>query len=211
MTVRCLGPTGLAILFAFSQGGSLGQLPREAKEPTNGTAATREKQLVYKTVQSFLNSWLVRRDLEETMTAFGTTAFQNEAILQESCAGYIKLGQRPSEEARRNGIKRFLQDFMPTAAVSSLSEVLNQSSAVRMGVQLGASLVNDPKADGFVLAQLTRDQMPVSSSEITSYLRGKLPREVYASFVPAREGMVYFLWVREGRAWRILHASLVCM
>jgi hypothetical protein len=89
--------------------------------------------------------------------------------------------------------------------------VLNESTAVQLGAQLGAGVANDPKADGFVIAKLSREHIPTSSTEVTDYLKTRLPAEFYGVFVPIASGTVYFLWVRDGPAWRILHASLVCM
>ena len=208
MTVRCFGWRGIAIVLMFSQSCSMGQTPK-AKSPAR-TPLSEEKESVRKTVQAFLDSWLVSRDLDSAKLGFGAAAFLNEAMLQESCAGYIKPEQRSSEAARRIGIDKFLRDFLPAKPVARLSQVINQNSVAQMAEQLGANLANDARSDGFVLAKLTREQIPVSAAEFKDYLRSRLPDEFYASFVPIGEGTVYFLWVREGQVWRILHASLVC-
>ena len=208
MTVHCFGWRGIAIVLMFSQSCSMGQTSK-AKSPAR-TPLSEEKQSVRKTVQAFLNSWLVSRDLDSAKLWFGAAAFLNEAMLQESCAGYIKPEQRSSEAARRIGIDKFLQDFLPAKQVARLSQVINQNSVAQMAEELSANLANDARSDGFVLAKLTREQLPVSAAEFKDYLRSRLSDEFYASFVPIGEGTVYFLWIREGQVWRILHASLVC-
>lgn len=157
----------------------------------------------------------MERDLEAAKTAFGTAAFRNEAILQQPCAGYIDPQRRTSETERRLGVERFLRDFMPADPVASLAGALDSASAVAMALQSGDRVVNDPEGEGFVLAEFTKSQIATGSFEIgerlEDSLRSQLPDEFYASFIPIGGGVVYFFWLREGQAWRILHASLVCM
>ena len=170
-----------------------------------------EQELVRDSVRAFLSSWLVDRDTDKATRSFGESAFKNESMLQESCAGYIKPEERGSEVARRAGIKKFLQDFLPVKAPRSLGDVLDRTSLAPMTEQLGKKLVNDPNADLFALAELAAGEVPTSNSEEAAYLRKHLPPKFYASFVPVGQGMVYFLWVPKGGQWRIFHASLVCI
>jgi hypothetical protein len=170
-----------------------------------------ELRAIQQTVHSFLKAWLVERDVERAKSAFGRGAAQNEAMLQAPCAGFIKAEDRHSESARREGIERFLRDFLPRQPVKSLGQALNRELAVRMGRQFGTQLANDPATDRYVLARLTKDQFSTGSSEGAEYLRNALPHGFWVSFVPIGDGTVYFVWVSEGTTWRIFHASLVCM
>lgn len=208
MTARYFSWLGVAGLVIVPQACTMAQTPQK---PKARPPVTQERLTVSRSVQTFLNSWLVNRDLEAAKQTFGAAGYQNEAMLQESCAGYIKSEQKSSEEARRAGIGKFLQDFLPPTPVQRLGQALNQSAAVQLGAQLGTGLANDPKADGYVLTKLSRDHIPTNSSEVKDYLKSRLPAEFYAAFVPIGSGTVYFLWVREGSVWRIMHASLVCM
>jgi len=206
MTTRYFSWLGVACVMIVAEACTMAQTsPKTKARPINQDWVT-----VRRNVQTFLNSWLVNGDLESAKQAFGAAAYQNEAMLQESCAGYIKSELKSSEETRRVGIGKFLQDFLPPTPVQRLGQVLNESMAVQLGSQL-AGVANDPKADGFVLAKLSRNHIPSSSSEVKDYLRSRLPAEFYAAFVPIGSGTVYFLWVRDGSMWRILHASLVCV
>lgn len=170
-----------------------------------------EQQRVRNAVQSFLTVWLVDQNLEKAKSSFGEAAFTNEAILQAPCAGYIKPDDRGSETARRAGVQRFLQDFLPKKRAATLGEVLSRDAISALVEQLGTKLVNDPKADLFVLARLTTEQLPIGESRDADYLRRTLSSSFYVSFVPVGQGMIYFLWVPQGSDWRIYHASLVCM
>ena len=202
---RGVGLTGFMLMF---QACTMAQTSQKSPGPPSN----QERALVRRTALAFLNSWLVKQDLEAAKQSFGPAAYQNEEMLQESCAGYITPELKSSEEARRAGIGKFLKDFLPVPPVQRLDQVLNGKTAIEIGgAQLGASLANDPKADGFVLAKLSRDQVPTSSQEAKGYLSRRLPADFYVSFVSIGGGSVYFLWIRDGSAWRIMHASLVCM
>lgn len=172
-----------------------------------------EHQLVRDTVQSFLSVWLIESATDRALLFFGDAAFQNEAMLAASCANYIKPEERSSEQARRAGVNKFLQDFTPTERKTNLSEVLNREAIVPLVAQMGSKVINDPQADLFVVAKMTQEELPVEESKETEYLRTHLPATFYVSFVPVGEGMVYFLWVPEDKdkAWKIYHASIVCM
>jgi hypothetical protein len=208
MTIRFFSRLGVASVMIVAHGCTMAQNPQKNEARPS---VDQEKAVVTRNLRTFLNSWLVNGDLGVAMQAFGTAAYRNEAILQEPCAGYIKPEQKSSQDARRIGIRKFLQDFLPSTPVQRLGQVLNESAAVRLGAQLGAVVANNPEADGFVLAKLGRDQIPTGSSEVTDYLRSRLPAELYVAFVPIDNGTVYFLWVREGSSWCIFHASLVCV
>jgi hypothetical protein len=170
-----------------------------------------EQQRVRNAVQSFLTVWLVDQDLEKAKSSFGAAGFTNEAMLQASCAGYIKPDDRGSETARRAGVQKFLQDFLPQKRAATLGEVLSREPISALVEQLGTKLVNDPKVDLFVLARLTTEQLPIGESGDADYFRRTLPPSFYVSFVPIGQGMIYFVWVPQGSDWRIYHASLVCM
>lgn len=185
--------------------------PKEASksERVNMT----EPQRIRDYVRSFLTAWLVDRDIDKAKLSFGGAAFNNEALFQASCAGYIKSEDRKSETARRAGVQKFLQDFLPKSPVVSLDKVLNKETIKSLLDPLGFKPANNPEMDLFILAKLTKKQLPVNDeSWEEDYLQKNLPPSFYASFVPIGQGLIYFLWVpEEGSRWVIYHASLVCM
>ena len=170
-----------------------------------------EQQRVRDSVRYFLTVWLVERDLEKAKASFGAAAFRNEAILQASCAGYIRPEDRGSENARRAGVQKFLQKFLPQKPVTALSEVLDGNAIAPLVDQLGTRVANDPKLDLFVLARLRAEELPVGEARDVDYLRKSVPSSSYVSFIPVGQGMIYFVWIPQGSEWRIYHASLVCM
>lgn len=170
-----------------------------------------EQQRVRDYVRSFLTVWLVERDVERAKAWFGAAAFSNEAILQASCAGYIRPEDRGSENARRAGVQKFLRDFLPQEPVTALSEVLGRDAIAPLVDQLGTRVANDPKLDLFVLARLGAAELPVGEARDLDYLRKNLPSISYVSFVQVGQGMIYFVWIPQGSEWRIYHASIVCM
>jgi hypothetical protein len=182
----------------------------DAAKPSSGQV-TMNPELIRDTVQSFLSVWLIERDPARAALFFGKDAFQNEAILSASCAGYIKPSERASEAARRAGVDRFLRDFVPSEAKRGLSEVLNRAALASLTKRMAGKLTNNPSVDQFAIAKLTKDDLPLENSKESDYLRSHLPATFYASFVPIEEGVVYFVWISEGKTWRIYQASLVCM
>jgi hypothetical protein len=186
------------------------QVQPQAPEPA-GRADMTEEQVVRDSTQSFLTAWLVDQDLARATAWFSEAAFQNEAILQEPCSGYVKSEERGSEPARRAGVKKFLLDFLPGQRVKTLGQILNPGTISEVGDQLAGKLVNNPKTDLFALAKLTKQGIPATDVKDADYLRAKLPERFYASFVPVGGGLVYFLWIPDPKGWRIYHASLVCM
>jgi len=201
----------MAAVVLVTQACSVAQIASKAPAPKAARVNMTEQQRVRDDVQSFLTVWLVDRDIEKAKASFGASAFGNEAILQAPCAGYIKPEDRGSETARRAGIQKFLQDFLPKKPATTLGEVLSSEAISVLVDQLGCKLANDPKADLFVLARLTVEQVPASESRDADYLRKNLPSSFYVSFIPIGHGMLCFLWIPQGNDWRIYHTSLVCM
>ncbi len=175
------------------------------------SVSNRELATVRRAVTAFLNSWLVKQDLKVAIQSFGLSAFQNEYMLQESCAAYIKPELKSSELERRAGIGKFLKEFLPVPPVQRLSQVLNDQMAIEIRAQLGAHSANNPKNDGFVLAKLSRNEVPTNSEDVQTYLSSRLSANSYLSLVPIGGGTVFFLWIQEASVWRIIHASLVCL
>ena len=95
------------------------QNPSKPKTNIEGSSMT-EIQRVRDSVRLFLTAWLVDRDLDTAKSAFGKAAFKNDALLQASCARYIKPDDRGSDIAIKAGIEKFLQDYLPKAPVTSL-------------------------------------------------------------------------------------------
>lgn len=199
-TERLLRSLGIAAVFVLAEACSMAQTPPRS-----------EQQRVRDDVQSFLTTWLVDRNIEKAKLSFGAAAIGNEAILQASCAGYIRPEERGSEMARRTGVQKFLQDFLPQKPVTALGEVLTRDATSVLLDQLGTKITNDPRADLFVLAKLSKAELPGDDPRDVDYLRKNLPSSFYISFVPVGQGMIYFVWVSQGNEWRIYHASLVCM
>ncbi|HEX4997077.1 MAG TPA: hypothetical protein VFY29_02560 [Terriglobia bacterium] len=162
-------------------------------------------------VREFLNSWLVDRNVELALQSFGAAAIQNEMMLSDSCAGYIAPSERASEQSRRDGIARFLRDFLPEPPVTDLRRALNAATAARLASQKASRVINDPTTDSYVLMRVGKDEISGETSEATRYLRARLPASVNVLIVPIGAGMVNFVWTPEGSGWKVAHASLVCM
>jgi len=171
-----------------------------------------EQKQVSETVESFLSAWLVERNIEKAKTFFAKSAYSNEAMLQESCAVYIKAVDRMSDMAITAGIEKFLQDFLPEKPAASLKLVLDRKSVSEILYEPGMKPINNPESDYHVLAKLRKDQLPPNESGETEFLRKHLPvNDFYASFVPVGGGWTYFLWIFENNRWAIYHASIVCL
>jgi hypothetical protein len=180
--------------------------------PQDQKSVVDEKQQVGKWVRSFLNTWLVERNIQKAKTSFTKTAYTNEAMLQESCAGYIKAADRKSQTAISAGIEKFLQDFLPQKPAASLEEVLDRKAVSEIVYGSGSNPINNPESDSYIIVKLKKNQLPDNDSAETEFLRKHLPAsDFYASFVPVGGGWVYFLWISEDNRWEIYHASVVCV
>lgn len=77
---------------------------------------------------------------------------------------------------------------------------------------LGIKESNTSESDPFLVARLTKDQLPAGTeSWQIDYLRKSLPAVFYGVFVPLERGLISFLWVPDANDWWIYHATIVCM
>jgi hypothetical protein len=170
-----------------------------------------EPQHLKKSIRLFLTAWLIERNIEKAETKFGKSAYANEAMFSESCAGYIKEADRKLKAAIKAGIEQFLRDGLPEKPVTSLDAALEKRSVSEMARQIRGRAMNNPEKDHFLLLKLKKNQVPVDEAWAKIYLQKNLPEDFYVSFVPIGGGLVYFLWISEDNRWAIYHASLVCM
>lgn len=196
----------IAVLWVASAGSAMQSPPPRASVIGRQTA---ERRRVRDTVREFFTAWFEERNVEKTLTYFSASAFRNRFLLSSSCASYINDGNE-SEEGRRAGARKFLEDALASRQQSATSEGSIDSPLEEVRSQLKAFLINDPKVDPFVLVDIPRRQLLEQGEEESDYLLKKLPKEFYVCFISVGGGIAYFIWILDGGEWRIYHATLEC-
>jgi hypothetical protein len=76
-----------------------GGIPRNAK----GEGDPRQ------TVETFLKSWLEKKDFTQVIRSFAEDAFTSKVILSVDCAGYIRDNVRSNPRIVKDKLMKFLQ------------------------------------------------------------------------------------------------------
>ena len=163
-------------------------------------------------VSDFLTQFLVERNPAKALTSFSQSAFENLAMFDDSCSGYVKDGERTAGGIRR-GVEKFLNDAGSLPLTQSLRS-LSAEALVPLKRKMGARAVNFSTDDPFILVHATPGEVASLMSRksakafLRKHLRSKSP---VVSYIPLGQGVGYLVWVKEGAQWKIWHASLVCM
>jgi hypothetical protein len=185
-----------------------------AKVEANEAAAVRE------CIRSFLSTWLIERDFVKALGSFSERSFSNQAMFYEDCSGYIEDTDRASPEAIRKGTQEFLRDFITgddaLRRYKTLDSALNVQPILPMVKKLGKNALNRNsfEADHFLVVHLMPAGIKslIDEPKAAKFLKGQLPKSgFYVSFAAIGDGVVYFIWVKEGESWKIYHASMICM
>lgn len=195
--------------------GRLGAVPQPVQAEQQATmSVNKEAAEVREAVKAFLTTWLVERNIVKAIRFFTSASFSNEAMFHESCAGYIKTVDQKSTTAVKKGVEKFLSDFIVGSKPRNLNEVLNSESIALMAEQFDKKTLNDVRDDRFLVVHSRPSDLESFSQDARAvgFLRQHLPAEgFYVSFIPAGQGVCYLFWIRDGTAWRIYHAALICI
>lgn len=217
MRIRRFLTFGIAVLVISYFPMSVGVLPATAYNSNDGAKALyqnvqNESDQVRERITKFLTAWFTEQNTKHAMGFFSKEAFKNQAMLSESCAGYISPEQRQSESAIKSGVGEFLNDFITGPKGRSLSQVLNEQRISGKGGK-GVELVNNIANDRYALYKIDRSHMPelLEDQARSEYLQSHLPAgDWYVSLIAIYDGFFYLIWVKEDGRWRIFHVSLVC-
>jgi hypothetical protein len=189
----------------------------ETRQTTQKEAAVSPPESlndVRQSVHDFLIAWLVKRDATKALQSFSKDAFSDQVMLNESCSGYISEANRTSPSAVQSAVRMFLADTPRKRTPKNLDDALDPSRITVLPGRMVGKVANDVNVDRFLLvpsehvdiASLT--ERPQSAEFLRQHLGS---RPFYVSIVPLGKGLGYFMWIKEGGTWKIMHAGLVCM
>lgn len=163
-------------------------------------------------VSEFLMQFLVKRSPAKAITSFSKSAFENLAMFDDGCSGYVEEGARNAGGIRR-GVEKFLNDAGSLPATQGL-RTLNTEALVPLKRKLGARAMYFSTDDPFILVHAKPSEVASMMSRksakafLEKHLRSKSP---VVSYIPLGQGVGYLVWLKEGAEWKIWHAALVCM
>lgn len=134
-------------------------------------------------------------------------------ILSESCTGAVEA---VTPDQARDRVRRYLAEFSDATKGSTLRDVLNLETLVRMSgwEEMSKRAINRVEADRFVVFKASRE-MAAGLAENTSrqsYLRTHIPEpSVQIALVPILEGIVFTIWTGDPTHMLIYHIGTFCM
>jgi len=163
-----------------------------------------------RTVDRFLNAWLVKKDFTQVRRDFSAEAFSNKLILSEDCIAYIRDKDRAFPERVEQQAMKFLRDFASATAGTSLKTIL----VFENWPDENKGQINSGPKDGYMLLQTENND--VINDEEWSYLKSKFSASEYLSLIVTLkmkdgQGTFYFHWAKFGRHWKIIHLGMQCV
>jgi hypothetical protein len=204
----------LVILIIVACAGGMPQAAIPSIEEKN-ISFSQDEESLRNCVSRFLTTWLVNRNAIAAFNSFGIKAFENKAIFDDECSGYIRDFDRNSVEAIKKGVEKFLKDTSSLTACNNLNDVLAIDSLVSLKKRLGAKVINSLIQDRFLLVRAKPGDVVSLTSRskprkfLQKYLKSTEP--LYLSFISLGGGIMYFVWEKKSENWKICHASLICM
>lgn len=177
-------------------------------------------------VASFSDVLLSRERYQESISFVSESAFHNPGLISASCVGILPSPSNATPDARRKGVKKFLNAFHEELALGAPGEAaltLSTDGFERGAVDLeGITVANDWRRDKFILGSLSRDSI---RSAIYPDDREKEEREflfkaleasppLYFNLVVVKSGdseiPIILVWKKEAGVWKIIHIDFIC-
>ncbi len=182
---------------------------------------TKAQQLAKSTVDDFLLTWLVKKDINKSMQFFHPKAFENKLLLKDSWLGdewgtHGKKGKRAVSKV----ISRVLREVAKTAGKAELEKILSVDRFKDLDEK---SLQNEFSPNLILLSKVNEDRYILVQSDNLSkiaeeeldwkYITSKYPSanylactvNIYPKYLKdGSETIMYFLWAKEGGKWQII-------
>ncbi len=203
------------------------QEPSEAERTEARDADAKQVTLL---TRQFLEAWLSRRDFAKALEFFGASAFANQSMLREDCLALRSEGPETPEQIRRDVLwflrnfatgwpaGRPLSEIVGTRLIEDIDSIGEEETEERE--EALRAILNDVRSDRFMVVRaaggedLNAEKWEWLNEDLRKDLEG---REFFVSAVPLRnvetglDGVVSFVWLREGDAWKIYHAGVFCV
>jgi hypothetical protein len=176
------------------------------------------------TVESFLQTWLVRKDLPSSLRFFHRNAFSNERVFDCGCClnDFASKAERRNPKAAERVIKDFLKDYSDPIKGDSLNEILflkggeHPEESKELDAKLRKWVLNPPERDKFYLVNYR-----MLKSEVERYFEKQYSlKGAFFSVIQYRvlntderygdDMVVALLWVRDKGTWKIAHVKVAC-
>lgn len=173
-----------------------------------------QDKLAKKTVDDFLNVWLIKKDLKLVQKYFAKNLFTNKYLFKEDCRSSDDI-QRKSKKIRQETI-RFFRVISQNTETSSLKGILISDNSIRDFSDV--ELLSDTQRDKFILTKEDRKAI-TGDIEQSNYLKSKFPSEKYLILrlktktkYDGEEGSIPLgiLWTRQNSHWKIVYFGIEC-
>lgn len=176
-----------------------------------------QDKLAKKTVDNFLNDWLIKKDIKLVQKYFDKKLFKNKFLLSEGCIG-------KSEPIKQESIK-FLQDITGDTYEKDIAGILGDidlSNEIKKG-----KILSIPDRDKFLLTKISSNNLfeiiendkRDEFYQNLKYIKSKFPSKDYL-FLGTMikigkekekvEAAIYFIWRRDKQFWKIIQFGMVC-
>ncbi|HRH42560.1 MAG TPA: hypothetical protein PKY82_13110 [Pyrinomonadaceae bacterium] len=176
-----------------------------------------------KTVDRFLNVWLVKKDIKSVQNYFDKKLFTNKFLFAETCLGSPK-------DVKAESIK-FLSDITQNTYKKSLKNILNIQDFVYDfsfvdDFKVG-KLLSTLKRDKFFLIKLnSNDLLKIASNDEKdyfyqnlNYIKSSFPSKEYLFLAllvetkPEKNKIkvpLYLIWLKQNLRWKIIQFGMEC-
>lgn len=180
-----------------------------------------QDKLAKKTVDDFLNVWLIKKHSKLVQKYFAKNIFTNKFHFSESCLGKPK-------ELEQESIK-FLQDITQHTYQKSLKNILNSEKLLKYEFYnfKNGKLLSAPKKDKFGLVKINSENLPKLAGNDTKdyfyqnldYVKSTFPSKEYlflTIIVKVKlenekvDAPLYFIWIKQEASWKIIQFGMEC-
>ena len=167
-----------------------------------------------KTVDNFLNVWLVKKDIKSVQNYFAKNLFTNKYLFNEPCRGSDEV--RYLSKRRKSNSIRFFREIAQNSPKKFLPDILIFDTGIRDFSKV--ELLSDIEKDKFIL---TKEDLKIITSDFeqSNYLKSKFPSEKYLVLrliintkYDGEEGNIpiFILWAKQSFYWKIVYFGIEC-
>ena len=179
-----------------------------------------------KTVESFLHTWLVHKDVPAAITFFYERALTDGFVLDCRCCGEASncMNERQNPEDIKRKVQLFLKEYSERIKGRTLSEILflkshdNPEDSRELAAKIGKRVLNQPKRDKYYLVDYG---ILESKDEALEYFGKRYDLNgAFFSVIQYRvlnedvrygdDLIVHLLWVRDKGEWKIVNVGVAC-
>jgi hypothetical protein len=184
--------------------------------PTDLTAAERFPK---RTVDNFFRTWLVQKDEDATIKFFHRRVFLNRYMLDGCPDEYLKDEERGNPSKVEGAVRKVIREaLIPKKVVLTLPSDDPLNVFGDFIASLKKSSINVPDRDKYLIVEYRTFMLKAKDSPTEGLFRKHYDlRGAFVCYAAIRslegddyDGLLYFLWVRDGRIWKIAHMGFVC-